>query len=306
MELQEQEKKIYKRHKRKGFNKNITVASLLRLYFDANYTNNNTITQNGYHAEPFVQAFGNRHARCIDREDIENFILAQKIRGCTQITINRRIAIFRTALAWAVKTGILETNPLQTLTLQRSKTKEITPPTVNELKKILNVATNQVARTIILGINTGARIGPSELFRLEWDDVDLANKIIRMPCAEKNKKLKTRIIPINKTLHKYLVDWKKEDEDIMHCPYVVHFKGKKIRSIHKAWTTTLKNAGITRTIRPYDLRHAYATLSIANGADIKTVAEIMGHTDSTMILKVYQHVLFEQKEKAMNVISKLM
>lgn len=60
----------------------------------------------------------------------------------------------------------------------------------------------------------------------------------------------------------------------------------------------LIRAGITRRIRPYDLRHAFATEAIAAGADIGTVAKLMGHTDMNMILKHYQHVLSSQKRAA--------
>jgi len=64
--------------------------------------------------------------------------------------------------------------------------------------------------------------------------------------------------------------------------------------------------GIGRRIRPYDLRHAYATYAIAGGADIKSVAEVMGHADASMILKVYQHVQFCQKQKAVEVVPDLL
>lgn len=60
-----------------------------------------------------------------------------------------------------------------------------------------------------------------------------------------------------------------------------------------------------RAIRPYDLRHAYATHSIERGADIKTVAEIMGHSDPSMILKTYQHVSMGQKRSAITLMPAL-
>ena len=58
-----------------------------------------------------------------------------------------------------------------------------------------------------------------------------------------------------------------------------------------------KKSGI-RAIRPYDLRHAYATYSIRSGADIKTSAEIMGHENARMLLETYEHVDWAQKVRA--------
>ncbi|MFR3459023.1 MAG: tyrosine-type recombinase/integrase [Bilophila wadsworthia] len=53
-------------------------------------------------------------------------------------------------------------------------------------------------------------------------------------------------------------------------------------------------------MRPYDLRHAFASLALVYGADIKCVAETMGHKNITMLLSVYQHTLFEQRRRAVN------
>ena len=69
-------------------------------------------------------------------------------------------------------------------------------------------------------------------------------------------------------------------------------------SIKTAWRNTLRRAGITRRIRPYDLRHTFATEAIAAGADIGTVARLLGHSSPTMILQHYQFVMDKQKRAA--------
>ena len=63
----------------------------------------------------------------------------------------------------------------------------------------------------------------------------------------------------------------------------------------RSWQTALKRAGITRRIRPYDLRHAFGTELVAAGADIGTVARLMGHSSPTMLLNHYQFVMDKQK-----------
>lgn len=55
-----------------------------------------------------------------------------------------------------------------------------------------------------------------------------------------------------------------------------------------------------RRIRPYDLRHAHATEALAHGADVKALSENMGHADTTMIFRHYQHVLVRQREEALS------
>ena len=62
-----------------------------------------------------------------------------------------------------------------------------------------------------------------------------------------------------------------------------------MRNIGHAWRKALQRAGIERRIRPYDLRHAFASHSLDAGADLKSVADIMGHADEAMIVRFYRH-----------------
>ena len=169
------------------------------------------------------------------------------------------------------------------------------PPTREEMRRILAVAPEHVRRVILIGHATGARIGPSELFRLKWADVDLVSDVFRMPAADKGATESTRIVPIRSDIIAELTKWHDADGDIEH---VIHWRGRPVHTIGVAWRHALKRAGIERQIRPYDLRHAFATDAIEGGADIKAVAQVMGHADPTMLLKVYQHVRLSGLKRA--------
>jgi integrase len=113
-----------------------------------------------------------------------------------------------------------------------------------------------------------------------------------------------REVVIKSSIVSILQQWQSEDEKIQ-CPWVINYKGKPVSSIKRAWGCALKRAQITRRIRPYDLRHAFATQALAAGADVKAVAELMGHTTPAMIYQHYQHVLNRQKKMAVNAIPDL-
>jgi len=83
----------------------------------------------------------------------------------------------------------------------------------------------------------------------------------------------------------------------MDIAYIISYKGQPIQSIKTAWKGCKERAGISRRIRLYDLRHAFATETIAAGADVKAVSDIMGHSTTAMIHRHYQHVVDEQKRK---------
>ncbi|MFQ9867077.1 MAG: tyrosine-type recombinase/integrase [Bilophila wadsworthia] len=97
-------------------------------------------------------------------------------------------------------------------------------------------------------------------------------------------------MPIRDDVLGLLRRWHEEDRQT-GCAYVIAYKGRPVRSISSGWHNALRQAGIARRIRPYDLRHAFASLALVYGADIKCVAETMGHKNITMLLSVYQHTL---------------
>jgi len=288
---------LRKRHKKKYIYSNITVREVLESYMRMAYTNKITIRQTQYHAVQILTAFWNRQAIRITKHDILQFSEAQHLRGIAQITINRRVSILRAALNWAVRNDIIKENPLRDLRMPHVLAQRIAPPTVKEAQAILAVAAPHVQRVVILGLCAGPRIGPSELFRLEWDNVDLANAMIRMPCAQKSALEDGRDIPIRMSLLPIMQQWLQHDQKF-GIRHVISWAGRPVRCIAHAWHAALKRAGISRRIRPYDLRHGFAIYSLAGSADIGSVARLMGHVDASMILQTYQHVLDTQKRAA--------
>ena len=83
-------------------------------------------------------------------------------------------------------------------------------------------------------------------------------------------------MPIRDDVLGLLRRWHEEDRQTGSA-YVIAYKGRPVRSISSGWHNALRRAGIARRIRPYDLRHAFASLALVYGADIKCVAETMGH-----------------------------
>lgn len=288
---------LRKARKHKAVQNRVCVKDLLDSYFRLAHTNTVTIRQARYHASHIISAFGNRLASQICAQDILNFSEAQHLRGIAQITVNRRISILRAALNWAVRSGILQENPLHDLRLPRARARRIAPPTPKEAQDILAVAAPHVQRVVLLGLYAGPRIGPSELFRLEWRDVDLENAMIRMPSARKNHLEAGRDIPIRISLIPIVRIWQQHDRK-RGIRYVISWGGRPVQSIYHAWHAALKRAGIIRRIRPYDLRHAFATYALAGSADIGSAARLMGHVDASMILRTYQHVQDAQKRAA--------
>ena len=151
----------------------------------------------------------------------------------------------------------------------------------------------------MLGAYFGVRIGECELLKLRWEDVDFNRLVLRVQSADKNPSMPWREVPIREDLLPLFRQWQEEDRELGTAT-LVHRKGKPLKRIQTAWENAVERAGITRRIRPYDLRHAFATEAIAAGADIGTVASLMGHSSPQMLLNHYQHVQTSQKRKAVS------
>lgn len=272
-----------------------TIREIISIYIQTkNFTGIN-LKNTLYHLQTVLKTFGGIRASVLDRPLLLKFIAEQRQSGVALSTANRRISILRAALSWAADCGLITTNPIAGVRLPAGEPERIPPPTQEETRAIMQAASPHLKRAIILSVSLGLRVGPSELLDLQWTDVWLESGIIRIRSAKKNRSKPYRDIPIRESLLLLLSSWQTEDK-AAGLTHLITYQGSPVKAIKSAWKAALRRAGITRRIRPYDLRHAFASFSLAAGADLKTVADIMGHSDATMVLRHYQHVADAQKK----------
>lgn len=266
----------------------LSVSRVIALYIAAKNFDARNLRNTLDHNKHVVEFMGRQPADKLEKKDLLAFVRSQEVRGVKNITAHRRLAILRAALAWAVDEGLLSINPLHGIKIPKGQPERIAPPTPEEVSRILGVALPHLCRVVYLGIHLGVRVGQTELFRLSWKDVDLERGSIRVWSAKKNLNRPYRDIPLRTSFIEMLKEWQQEDSGLQ-ADTIVHFEGVPVKSIKRTWKSALEKAQITRRIRPYDLRHAFATYALDAGADLKSVADIMGHADVAMVLKHYQH-----------------
>lgn len=242
-----------------------------------------------------LQTMGTVPVQAITTEAIAHVMEEHAKRAVKPATIHDRMSVFRTVLRWCMEKRFMP--EIKFPKLPPAQYEHFIPPTPEELNALLAVAAPHIVRVIVLGAQCGVRVGSSELFRLTWADVDLLRGVLRVHGAQKNPNAPWREVPIRESLLPLFEAWRKDDL-ADGVEYLIHHNGQPVSRIQKAWKQTLQRAGITRRIRPYDLRHAFATELIAGGVDIGTVAKLMGHSTPTMLLTHYQHVMDKQKRAA--------
>lgn len=184
-----------------------------------------------------------------------------------------------------------------------------------EVKKIeKECISSQDIRTIgvLISVYTGMRIG--EVCALKWENIDFGKKLINVTktlqrvYVEKNKtkviitppKTKTseRKIPIPSILYDEL---KIKSASYTKSSYVVTGNEDKYiepRSFQYVYKKVLENSGV-KYRNFHCLRHTFATRCIRVGMDIKSLSEVLGHSDVNITLNRYVHSSYDSKKKFM-------
>ena len=182
------------------------------------------------------------------------------------------------------------------MTVDRPKLEKHLPKvlTVEEVDKLLDIELNTVfdyrnKAMLELLYGTGLRI--SELLDLKTFDIDIENCIVR--CVGKGSK--ERIVPIGEYIIKYYNLYierrgellKKKSSDYL---FLNSLGGRLSRfSFFKIIKRLLKYKGINKDVSPHTLRHSFATHMLQNGADLRSIQELLGHSD-IQTTRIYTHI----------------
>lgn len=145
---------------------------------------------------------------------------------------------------------------------------------------------------VLLALDTGMRRG--EVFQLNWQDVDLQRRQIKVRGATA-KSRRTRYIPMTSEVHAVLTRWSAQQGQLAELVFP-NENGRPFTNVKKAWQALLKAAKIS-AFRWHDMRHHFASRLVMKGVDLNTVRELLGHADIEMTLR-YAHLAPEFKAQA--------
>jgi len=213
-------------------------------------------------------------------------------------TINRRLSAIRTFYSWLVETERLQHNPLDAISGPK-KPRHLPSTIVEEdIGRLLNVSDlttptglrNQAIIELLYA--SGARI--SELMGLTVNSIDFPQMLVRVL----GKGSKQRLIPLHRLalrrLHEYLSLARPELAKNSKRPSDSLFlsnRGQAMSadSIRKMFKASLRQAGLDPSFSPHDLRHSFATDLLENGADLRSVQELLGH-ENLSTTQIYTHL----------------
>lgn len=235
----------------------------------------------------------------ISKNQIRGFIIEFQAKKSRK-TLHNWISALRSFYHYLLKHQKIMINPWTNLTLP--KLEKLLPSfmTEKEIKRLLESPQQLLAAEaiepfegwrdrLILELLYGGGLRISELVNLNYGAIDWENGIALV----KGKGRKERQSPIGQTALNCLLHFKKhyaiytEHAD----PIVVNRKHKRIspRKVQLLMKKYLLIAGLPKDLSPHKVRHSYATHLLSNGADLRLVQELMGHS-SLATTQIYTHV----------------
>jgi len=240
-------------------------------------------------ARNVMPSIGDKPAGAITLRDWVEIQAAMLNRGCAAATVNRLGTYLNKFWKWVVHNGYLQAHPWANREPVKAKKKfQVELFTMEEFRRIYNAAGPRLAFALELLYYTGCRPG-RELYALKWENMDWSRGRIRI-FAPKTGHARWQWLPhpfLERARDRYAEQKKKHP----NCPWMIHHRGNPVGTLKKAWLEAKREAGITRQLRLYDVRHFYISSALAQGAPIMDLATRVGHASPDMIVRYYAHLV---------------
>ncbi|MGY4842080.1 tyrosine recombinase XerC [Weissella cibaria] len=243
----------------------------------------------------------------IDQYDARVFLSMLYEKGDVSRTIARKVSSLRAFYRFLERNAVVTTNPFAGVQLKKAGQHLPRYFYEKELNKLFDVV---MADTSLIGLRnrllleilygTGARV--SEAAGLTLGMLDQTARVITIT----GKGNKTRIVPYGQyaadALASYLRDARPQllaKSQVMHDKLFVNQRGQALTAsgIEYILKQLAKKAGLTQMISAHMFRHTYATDMLNNGADLRTVQQLLGHS-SLSTTQIYTHVTTDALQKS--------
>ncbi|MBA2432389.1 MAG: tyrosine recombinase XerD [Chthoniobacterales bacterium] len=236
---------------------------------------------------------------------ISDYLAVQKRRGLAASSIKLAVVALKIFFRFLTAKGRLERDPTETLSLPRIE--RYLPETLNELQveQLIDSIKTTPPRglrdraVIELLYASGLRI--SELANARLENLNLDDRILRVT----GKGNKTRLVPVGRRACEALAAYLSAERPKLVKPKTgseifLSARGTKLTTV-RLWQIVKERArhsGLETNIYPHLLRHSFATHLLGNGADLRIIQELLGHSDISTT-QVYTHV-DQQRLKAVH------
>lgn len=220
--------------------------------------------------------------------EIIAFLHNLKISGKSAATVNRKLASIRAFFNYLMQTGLITSNPTADIKSPKIDRKELEFLTIQEVDQLLDLPDDSIKGIrdrAILEVLYATGIRVSELIEANLEDLNMRMGFIT--CA--GEQSKARIVPLGRparaALENYIYDARTQllKENKGEKALFVNYYGQRItrQGLWKVLKEYGVKAGFKQQLTPNLIRNSFAVHMLQNGADLKSLQELMGHEDIT-------------------------
>ncbi len=237
-------------------------------------------------------------------DQIRGFLSFLHAQDYSKSTTARKLATLRSFYKFCLRRSYLTENPVASI---RTPKLEKRLPKFLELEDIQKLFDTPDVNTLLGArdramletiYSTGIRV--SELVELNLVDIDFEGECLRV----RGKGRRERVAPISPTalraIRRYLdmraADSRSSSFDPNALYVNKHGQRLSTRSVRRKLDKYLMEAGLDPSISPHTLRHSFATHLLNNGADLRSVQQLLGH-QSLSTTQIYTHVTTDRMKK---------
>lgn len=233
----------------------------------------------------------------IDYFALRMFIAYLYDKGLSKSSIERKIATLRSFFKFLIKRGLIEDNPARMIKFPKKDKKLFTVFDIDTIFSLLELPDKEtpsgIRDALILEFLYGTGVRVSELVNIKFDDIDFGGMRVRI--FGKGKKM--RVIPLSDYIMDLIKRYLSVREDIVQKGVVntdhlfINKFGTALtdRSVRRIVDKYLKKAGLPLNYSPHSFRHTFATHLLENGADLRTIQKLLGHSSLATTQK-YTHL----------------
>ena len=224
--------------------------------------------------------------REIDHLRIRGFLSHLYDRGLSKTSVARSLAAVRSLFRWLAREGIVEQNPAKLVATPKLPKKLPRVPTIEEMNLVLDSRMPESASfperdLLMLELLYGCGIRNSELVGINLDDIRMASEAILI----RGKGKKERYVPFGDSVRsalsaylptrlKVLMETGKSTSALL-----INRRGGRLttRSVGRIVKKIAVAKGLSPDVHPHTLRHAFGTHMLEEGADLRSIQEMLGH-----------------------------
>ena len=268
------------------------------LLIDKGYSNN-TIDSYKNDLNKFLSYVKDIDINNVELVKIKDFIKEENDENKSEKSISRIISCLKSFYKFLLIEKIVEYNPMDSIympKISKSLPKILTEEDVLKLLDINLTDSYSYRNKAMLELMYATGIRVSELVNLKLQDIDLSEDIIRTF----GKGSKERVIPIGDYAKEYMIKYLNDYRPLMLkrklSEYVfLNNHGNKMtrQGFFKIIKKIAIEKGIKQELSPHTIRHSFASHLLKYGADLRTIQELLGHSDISTT-QIYTHITNEE------------